>query len=132
MASVQTCSLSFEACLVSDCCGGMNEVQVGDWTACSEACGTGLKNRTVSCAERDGTVVNSSYCVGLEPQHQAYCNDYPCDFCSTTDCSNKVPWLIAKFAVSHIKHNSLQATAAVTMKPCKVLCFDVIPGNDCV
>ena len=65
-------------------------LQVGDWETCSESCGSGLKNRTVSCVEHDGTVVADKYCTGLEPEHQAYCNDYPCDFCSTTDCSSEV------------------------------------------
>ena len=73
------CHLIVTACL-----------QVGDWETCSESCGSGLKNRTVSCVEHDGTVVADKYCTGLEPEHQAYCNDYPCDFCSTTDCSSEV------------------------------------------
>ncbi|DBA71983.1 TPA: hypothetical protein ACH3X2_010728 [Trebouxia sp. C0005] len=63
--------------------------QVGAWEACTESCGSGTKNRTVSCVEHDGTVVADHYCAGLKPEHQAYCNDYPCDFCSTTDCSSE-------------------------------------------
>ena len=75
---------------------------MGAWEACTESCGSGTKNRTVSCVEHDGTVVADHYCTGLEPEHQAYCNDYPCDFCSTTDCSSEVrgpPFLLLPFAM---------------------------------
>lgn len=64
--------------------------QVGDWQTCSASCGNGVKNRTVSCVDDDGVVTNSTKCVGLQPEHEAYCNDTPCDFCSTTDCSSQV------------------------------------------
>ena len=64
--------------------------QVGAWGNCSQPCGTGVANRSVICIDSGGATVNSTLCPGLQPEHQAYCLNKECDFCSTTDCSKQV------------------------------------------
>ena len=64
--------------------------QVGAWGNCSQSCGTGVANRSVICIDSGGATVNSTLCPGLQPEHQAYCLNKECDFCSTTDCSKQV------------------------------------------
>ena len=64
--------------------------QVGAWGNCSQPCGTGVANRSVICIDGRGATVNSTLCPGLQPEHQAYCLNKECDFCSTTDCSKQV------------------------------------------
>lgn len=90
--------------------------QVGDWESCSASCGNGVKNRTVSCVDDDGLAVNSTKCVGLQPEHQAYCNDAPCDFCATTDCSSQVCFFC------HDLHALASAMATAALPRCTSCC----------
>ena len=82
---------------VPPCCWGSTlpedhscPAQVGAWGNCSQPCGTGVANRSVICIDSGGATVNSTLCLGLQPEHQAYCLNKECDFCSTTDCSKQV------------------------------------------
>ena len=86
--------------------------QVGAWGNCSQPCGTGVANRSVICIDSGGATLNSTLCPGLQPEHQAYCLNKECDFCSTTDCSKQVSTghaLLPQAAIpeQHIKQNML-------------------------
>ncbi len=55
--------------------------RLGDWSACSSACGGGSKSRAVECARVDGTAVAEAYCVEARPDATGYCEDYSgCEF----------------------------------------------------
>jgi hypothetical protein len=62
-------------------CSGCIDWSVGNWTGCSEICGTGVRTRTVQCLDSAGAVLPDSYCaayVGPKPDTSGSCNEFAC------------------------------------------------------
>jgi hypothetical protein len=80
-----------QPCLVRPCivkpvpqwlCNGQSMCSTA-WSACSRACGGGLRNRTVSCRQFDEQLnrfvnVSTTLCVERRPVQQEACNKQPC------------------------------------------------------
>ena len=64
--------------------------QVGEYGACSKACGGGVRNRTTTCVDETGNPKDMASCPGEVPPDQMQCNVTPCNFCSTTNCAGQV------------------------------------------
>ena len=74
--------------------------QMGEWGPCSLPCGGGIQNRTVQCTDQFNKSAPSTYCVSAnQPPDQLQCNLQPCDFCSSTDCSNQVGMSVSHLAL---------------------------------
>ncbi|KZS12935.1 No long nerve cord, isoform C [Daphnia magna] len=53
--------------------------EVGEWTPCSVTCGVGQAERIVGCRMDNGSVVESSYCIGQDrPTSVQQCFEHPC------------------------------------------------------
>ncbi|XP_045034330.1 A disintegrin and metalloproteinase with thrombospondin motifs 9 isoform X2 [Daphnia magna] len=53
--------------------------EVGEWTPCSVTCGVGQAERIVGCRMDNGSVVDSSYCIGQDrPISVQQCFEHPC------------------------------------------------------
>ncbi len=50
--------------------------RVGAWSACSAACGGGVRTRSVECVDPAGNPATD--CRGIRPPSQQTCNIYPC------------------------------------------------------
>ena len=48
--------------------------QAGDWSNCSNACGSGTQTRSTGCYRSDGAQVSASYCSGAAPAGSIACN----------------------------------------------------------
>lgn len=99
--SSQTRSCSGVACEISDnelpqTVDGSRDWSVGPWSECSVSCGTGHRNRPVTCP--------SGLCrVEDRPAHAEYCNAAPCTSTPVSEShhSNAVPfsaWLVTEWS----------------------------------
>lgn len=66
-------------------CGGAYSWFVGEWGACSTACGNGTQDRTVQCLDMERIPFYSETCVaaglGRPPLASRQCNNVPCPRC---------------------------------------------------
>jgi hypothetical protein len=51
---------------------------VGEWSACSMACGTGTQTRTVTCVDQSGAAAADASCSGTKPTASAACTGNNC------------------------------------------------------
>ncbi|XP_030632604.1 A disintegrin and metalloproteinase with thrombospondin motifs 9 [Chanos chanos] len=82
---------SSQNCRIADC-PSTYRWSAGDWQACSQTCGSGLRRRTVACLDPSGEEVHEMYCVGQrKPTESEPCNTQPCEFIwitgEWTECS---------------------------------------------
>ena len=82
---------------------GLHAMQVGQWGDCSQACGGGIRERSVQCVTQfQQPAPDNASCAGVQPADQLQCNVLPCNFCSQTNCAGQV---------THLAHHALQNLA---------------------
>lgn len=102
-------------------------VRVGDWGACSKACGGGRIYRTVDCVDEMGTVVASSNC----PRFISYASRQACNTENCTDASSPYKWTAGVWQQCSASCIPEESTVLPTTTR-TVLCVDSSNGDSVV
>ncbi len=52
--------------------------RAGEWSACSASCGSGVRTRSLTCAEASGAIVADNRCSSVRPAASEVCSVGPC------------------------------------------------------
>jgi hypothetical protein len=102
-----TDTMETQACNTQACDMSAGIWAPGDWSACSVACGGGVRNRDVPCKDADGNVVDITLCAdaGPAPMLQESCST------QAVSCSYRV------------LHHRLTSSASFPLMPCAFVRF---------
>uniref|UniRef100_A0AAV2M8W4 GON domain-containing protein n=1 Tax=Knipowitschia caucasica TaxID=637954 RepID=A0AAV2M8W4_KNICA len=78
--SPHTRPASSQSCRGEDC-PSVYRWREGQWQACSQSCGSGLRQRALQCVDDQGKEVHEVYCVNqIKPPHVESCNPHACEY----------------------------------------------------